>query len=218
MRFERAMKGCPLFPRGEAIPGGIIQLEIKIGALYRLLWRLFPEEETLLAALCAKQEFHALVMNAAEGNLFEESIFSGWERDPDEENIRRAIEMIDETITEYQCVKPARGKALTLARAIELSTGELYRTLAAKVPGNSPAFYFSREIIEEKKNHADTIQGMIDRHTILLSNRSRLHNVKEMIRSRRYRRSLTAHGAALRSSPFLFKWVFLAWKYYNFIR
>jgi hypothetical protein len=142
--------------------GESILLQIKTGELYRLLWRLFPDDAALWSRLCAQQECHALKLTAAKGFFYEQDLPSSRWIDADDEFIQKAIGRVFEALQVYRRREPAKREAVSFAVDIESSLKEIYFNFANNLPFNTLMIELLREILPENKAHLDTLLAMLD--------------------------------------------------------
>lgn len=149
-------------PQINTIFSETIQLEIKTGELYHLMWRLFPDDNIFWACLCAHIECHVSKLTGAKDSFFEEKIVPSIRIDSDGEYIQKTIGKINGALEEYQRVPPTKMKALTSSLEIELRLREIYYNIADNLPLNTVVIEFLGDIIEENKFHVVTIQKMLE--------------------------------------------------------
>jgi hypothetical protein len=144
----------------DTILNDAIQLEIKTGELYQLMWRLFPENADIWAVFCAHQECRALKLTGAMQSVslkehgFHDHVGSNFD------GIRRIMEKIDTIMADYRQSVPAKKEALTRILEMELSLKEIYFGLAECLPLNTVVIEILRDNIAENKMHTDTIRKM----------------------------------------------------------
>jgi rubrerythrin len=142
----------------EEILAESVILEKKVGDLYRLHARLFPEDEGFWHQLAEEEDYHSVIMHSAKDCLFNEGLFPSEALDPDSENIRRMIRKIDDTIAEYKRNPPAKADALRIALELERDSGEYYLKVALDLPYSSTPLDLLRQLVGENRNHAERIQ------------------------------------------------------------
>jgi hypothetical protein len=135
-------------------------LEKKVATLYRLLSRIFPENEMFWFGLADEEERHAAIISSGSEYLLEAGLFPLAALDPDFENIQNTSDSIEGTIKQYAVVSPTLLDALIRAIEIELSSSELFYQFALDLPFNSAPLKFLRTMTGENKNH---ILKLLDR-------------------------------------------------------
>ncbi len=141
----------------ERILAKTIQLEEKVGALYRLFAGLFPEDRGFWNSLADEEARHASIITRAGESLIEEGNFPLAALDPNLENIKSKIAEVTDTIAQFKRAPPTRVDALIRALEIEVGSSEFFFQFALDLPFKSPAHEMLRTMTSENKNHITKI-------------------------------------------------------------
>ena len=142
-----------------------IQLELNIGELYLLFYRLLPDDSEFWWELAIEEENHAALLKTAE--LMNNSKIEIPEDilPPGINDLRESNQMIILAREDFE-KKPDRTKAFQLAQEIEISAGESHYDKFMHSAPDSPLTEIFKKLNGDDIDHAERIRQYMLEHQI----------------------------------------------------